>query len=306
MSAGIRRSERGTLTERVLLLHLPLHLVRKVSSSDRHNGLHLDPLIDQREPGSGFVALVLTRAELRDIFSVLVSDLLEVVGPVPVPADQLRGFLQRLNRWQELLKSYVAEGLSLIARQGLYGELWTVRWLLDAGHLKPAAVVTAWTGPERSPQDFRFDRVMLEVKTTTGASPSLRIGGLWQLEPGPVDHLYLLHLPLSLSITEGETLPGLVMELVTRLASDQPVAALLEKRLLSAGYLHSQAAGYLTERWLVPGARLMAVDDTFPRLRADLIPAAVIAATYELDAASLQPWVCAPDSLFDLLEDHLI
>jgi hypothetical protein len=298
---GVRRLAGRVQPERVLLLRLPVHLVRKVSSNDRHQGLRLDPIEDQLVHGSGFIALVLTKIELRDIFTVLVADLLEAVGAVPAPADQLRTFLKRLGRWQDLLAHYNPAGLSSNARQGLYGELWTMRWLLDVGHIPGSKVLGAWVGPDRAPQDFLFTGAALEVKTTAGRSAALRIGGLWQLDPGNSDPLFLMHLPMVISVKDGETLPALVADLVSCFSSDTALSTRFEARLLAADYLHTQADMYRTEKWLVHAPRLMAVTDSFPRLHTDQLPAAIVAAAYELDAAALGPWLCQPDILFKVL-----
>ncbi|WP_045688832.1 PD-(D/E)XK motif protein [Hymenobacter sp. AT01-02] len=297
--AGVRRVPGGP-TNRAVLLRLPVHLVRKVVSSDRNQGLRLDPLEDQNAPGYGFVALVLTKGELRDIFTILATDMLEVVGPITVQADQLRAFLKRLSRWQDLLNYYSPGGLSAPARQGLFGELWAMRWLLAVGNVPASPVLSAWVGPERAPQDFQFPGTALEVKTTSGGSNTLCIGGLWQLESVAATDFFLLHIPLVNSAS-GESLPVLVADLVERFALDPVLGSRFEARLLTAGYLHSQAAMYKDEKWSVKPTRLMTVSEDFPRLRTHELPAAITAATYELDAGALDPWLCHESTLFTLL-----
>ncbi|WP_354581922.1 PD-(D/E)XK motif protein [Hymenobacter sp. UYP22] len=275
-------------------------MARKVGSTDRNQGLRLDPVEDQKSSGYGFVALVLTKDELRDIFTVLAADILEVVGPVTTPADQLRTFLKRLSRWQDLLNYYTPDGMSAPARQGLFGELWAMRWLLVTGNVSASHVLNAWVGPERAPQDFQFETTALEVKTTSGSSSTLCIGGLWQLESASATDFFLLHIPMANSVS-GESLPALVTDLLQRFAADPVLNRRFEACLLTAGYLHSQAAMYIDEKWMVKPARLMTVSEDFPRLRMHELPAAITAATYELNAAALDPWLCHESVLFTLL-----
>lgn len=301
--AGVRRLTASSLPERVLLLRLPVALARKVGSDARQQGLRLDAVLDRKIPGSAFVALVLTDPALRDIFSVLVADVLDAVGPVPEPPGQLRAFLERLRRWEELFSQYVPGGLGPAARQGLYGELWALRWLLDAGQVTPGAALAAWVGPDRAPQDFRFATAALEIKTTSGSSQTLHIGGLWQLDEDQAGPLFLLHLPLAVGGpgAEGETLPTLVAALAARFAADPAQNARFGQRLLAAGYLHTQAGLYKAEVWRPRPPRLFAVVGDFPRLRAGHVPAAITAAAYDLEAPALDPWLCLPTELFTLL-----
>lgn len=301
--AGVRRLTASSPPERVLLLRLPVALARKVGSDERQQGLRLDAVLDRKVPGSALVALVLTDSALRDIFSVLVADVLDAVGPVPEPAGQLRAFLERLRRWEELFSQYVPDGLGPAARQGLYGELWALRWLLDVGKVAAEVALGAWVGPDRAPQDFRFAKAALEIKTTSGSSQTLHIGGLWQLDETQAGPLFLLHLPLAVSGpgAEGETLPALVNTLAARFAANPAQSARFSQRLLAAGYLHTQAGLYEAEVWRPRPPRLFAVAGDFPRLQPAHLPAPITAAAYDLDALALDPWLCPPTDLFALL-----
>lgn len=300
--AGLRRLTDGP-PERLLLLHLPRQIARQLSPTDRHQGLRLEPVADQLDKNSAFVSLVLTDLALRDIFSALCADVVAAVAPVVEPAAQLRAMLTRLERWQELFSLFNPEGLSPTARQGLFGELWAMRWLMTESSAAPITVLAAWAGPDRHPQDFRFAGVALEVKTTTGNARSLHIASLQQLDDVLTGPLFLLHLPLLLAATDAETLPALVADLTARFGAASPgLAENFSLRLQTAGYFNSQAALYQQEAWQVREARLIAVEgEGFPRLRASTLPTAITAATYELEATTLEPWRRPFSALFTLL-----
>lgn len=300
--AGLRRPA-GAQPERLLLLHLPRQIARQLRPTDRHQGLRLEPVADQLDKHSAFVSLVLTDPALRDIFSALCADVVAAVAPVVEPAAQLRALLTRLERWQELFSRFNPEGLSLPARQGLFGELWAMRWLMMEGRTAPVTALAAWAGPDRHPQDFRFAGAALEVKTTTGNARSLHIASLQQLDDVLTGPLFLLHLPLLLATTDAETLPAMVADLLARFGAASPVLAEnFTLRLQTAGYFTSQAALYQEEAWQVREARLLAVTgDDFPRLRSSTLPATITAGTYELEASALEPWRCAAAILFSLV-----
>jgi hypothetical protein len=300
--AGLRRVPDGS-RERLLLLQLPRAIARRLSSTERHHGLRLESIADDFDKQQGFVSLVLAESALRDIFSVLCADILDAVAPVAEPADQLRALLTRLERWQELFSQFNPEGLGQNTRQGLWGELWAMRWLLTEGALPPATVLAAWAGPDRHPQDFRFSGTALEIKTTTGNSRTLHIASLQQLEDALTGPLFLLHLPLLADQPAAENLPALVTDLAARFAAAGPaMVTRFGLRLQTVGYFDSQANLYQEEKWQVADTRLLAVrGDDFPRLRTSQLPAAFTAATYDLDAPALEPWRCPPTDLFTLL-----
>ncbi|QNE42032.1 PD-(D/E)XK motif protein (plasmid) [Hymenobacter sp. NBH84] len=300
--AGLRRPANDP-PERLLLLHLPRQIARQLRPTDRHQGLRLEPVADQLDRNAAFVSLVLTDLALRDIFSALCTDIIAAVAPVAEPATQLRAMLTRLERWQEMFSLFNPEGLSLMARQGLFGELWTMRWLITEGSTAPTTVLAAWAGPDHHPQDFRFAKAALEVKTTTGNARSLHIASLQQLDAVLTGPLFLLHLPMLLATTDAETLPALVADLMTRFASDGTASAEnFSLRLQTAGYFASQATLYQQEAWQVREARLLAVSgDDFPYLRASTLHPAITAATYELEAVALEPWRCPLPTLFTLI-----
>lgn len=300
--AGLRWLPDGT-AERLLLLHLPRAVARLLRPTERHQGLRLEPVGDDFDRQRGFVSLVLADAALRDIFSVLCTDVAEAVAPVAESADQLRALLTRLERWQELFSQFSPEGLSPAVRQGLWGELWAMRWLMTEGSVSPATVLAAWAGPDRHPQDFRFTGAALEVKTTAGNSRTIHIASLQQLDDALTGPLFLLHLSLLAATETAETLPSLVADLGTRFTAAAPaMAGRFALRLQAVGYFATQAALYQEEAWQVREARLLAVEgDDFPRLRAGTLPATITAATYELEAASLEPWRRPFPTLFTLL-----
>lgn len=300
--AGLRRPADGP-PERLLLLHLPRQVARQLTPTDRHQGLRLEPVADQRNKDSAFVSLVLTDTSLRDIFSALCADVVEAVAHVGEPVAQLRAMLTRLERWKELFSLFNPEGLSKASRQGLFGELWAMRWLMTDGNTTPVTALAAWAGPDRHPQDFRFTGAALEVKTTTGNSRTLHIASLQQLDDALTGPLFLLHLPLLMSTADAETLPALVADLTSRFGAAGPsLAESFTLRLQTAGYFSSQTALYQQESWQVSEVRLITVEgNDFPRLRASVLPASITAATYELEAYTLEPWRCSATSLFSLL-----
>jgi hypothetical protein len=114
----------------------------------------------------GTLQLVLTNSRYQDIFTTLVQDIVTSLSLVAEGQYAVSAFIVRLKRWQAFLEKHTSEGLSTIAQQGLYGELWFLRQLV-LPHLKLINGIRSWTGPKAAQQDFQFSRCAVEVKTTS-------------------------------------------------------------------------------------------------------------------------------------------
>ncbi len=287
--AGLLRTAAGDPPARLLLLRVPRYLARNTRLRDQPRGLVLEPVEHPDDPALAYVSLRLTEPELGDLFAVLAYDIVETVAVVDDCTNQLKTFLDRIAGWQELFGRVPAGGLTAIARQGLYGELFMVRRLLAAG--RPVGeVAAAWVGPLREPQDFRFGAVALEVKTTTGAGQAVHVSNAAQLDDAPLAALWLYHLSLTVAPDSGETLPELVSSLTDIFRAEASAAAHFQSSLQLAGYFHAQSGLYTTEGFMVRHEHTFRVTGAMPRLRASDIPAAIGSVNYTVELAALLPY----------------
>lgn len=163
---------------------------------------------------------------------------------------------------------------------GLYGELLTLRWLLEQA---PAdrldEVLGSWHGYRHSTRDFQLGSVGVEVKTTRGATSTHKIHGIRQVERGHgVDgvfetDLFLLSIgikevapienaPSALSLAE---LVDLLVELIraadSAKADDRVESLLIRVRSYGSGgrdgYDHEEMKhrAPFTQRWQTMFAR---------------------------------------------------
>ena len=288
LRVGLLNPAPGRPPLRMLLLRLPHRLASKQRSDHRYQGLRVEPLASSAGPAAeAYVALILDLPALRDIFGVLAADVAQAAEGQADDPTRIRAFLRRLERWETLLQAFRPEGLSLPARQGLFGELYILRRFLDDG-IRPAAALTAWAGPQAAVHDFVLPgQHAAEVKTLGAGTTTARISNAAQLdEPAPPGRLWLVLVQLAAPGPAAETLPALVAALAARLAASLPDAALFALRLQQAGYFDVQAPLY-SEAWAVGQVRVLAVRDDFPRLRASQLPPALSNVTYSLDTSSL-------------------
>ena len=250
---------------RMLILRVSANSVEGLTVVPDSRGLNVR--VASREAGidETEVVLALTDSQHWDIFDLLVRDL---VGAAEQPHEEREGlvrFLARLADWQQLLRRLGPRGLTREAQQGLWGELWALREVVEpvAGM---GGAVDGWRGPMGADQDFQMGATCVEVKTSTAARMDrLAISGERQLEVPDDVVLILLGLSLDGRVRHGETLPEMVGS-VRAAASKSGCLHLVDLRLDLCGYQSDDANLYSDMGYTVRSLHPFRVEQGFPRI----------------------------------------
>jgi hypothetical protein len=214
----------------------------------------------------GTLQLVLTNARYKDIFTTLVQDIVDYLASVTDERAAISAFITRLKRWQTFLEKHSLEGLSEIAQQGLYGELWFLRKLV-LPHFELLKGLRCWTGPKGTQQDFQFSGCTVEVKTTsTKQHQKLAIASERQLDDTGAGAIVLLHLSLDVRQRQGETLPEIVASVRSLVAGDPIAKDELENLLFEIGYLDIHATRYENIGYTIREHNYFRVGADFPKI----------------------------------------
>lgn len=235
------------------------------------------------------VSLELTHPPFRELFEVMAED---VAGSIVAAADDVSAVAamrERLNHWERFMRTAGPDGLGREKQIGLYGELMFLKILIRGG-VPTADAVAWWYGPVGENQDFQAGNRTVEVKTTTGNSPtSMRISNELQLDDADCDSLYLLHVWLKELDRDGVSLPQLVDEIAGLLAG--AAAQLFFDRLGEAGYHEVHRPLYEDTGYTERQRRYYVVRDDFPRLRRADLRLGVSRVEYEIDVAGFEGYV---------------
>ncbi|HVT90636.1 MAG TPA: PD-(D/E)XK motif protein [Tepidisphaeraceae bacterium] len=268
---------------RAILLQLPTDYMPSRRLWPRSKGL--EPLAVALD-GNAHFGVALKDSRFTDVFTALAEDLCRRVTETADPASQARAFLGQLARWQKFLSASV-EGLNDETQRGLWGEL---RFLRD--HLLSwtgAAAVKAWKGGERLHQDFQFEGVAIEVKTTLAKMPQvIRITNERQLDHTTWSALFLNVIALDVRDAGGETLPAMVASLRDRLTADAIAREQFEDELLLAGYLDAHTPRYIDRGYTVRSVTFFHVGPGFPSLIEADMPPGVGDANYALSISACE------------------
>lgn len=242
----------------------------------------LDYFRQQRQDGSWLMVLRLRQNGLESVFGRLCQDLVDAAEGMPDEKALVGLFRDRLNLWKKLFQHGGSGFLQPHEIKGLIAELLVLESLLCNENRDAHETVVGWAGPLGADQDFMYADRAIEVKAIGPGAESVSISSLEQLDcPVPM-HLILATLRQA---TPGELgavgLNGLTTRIEGLIASSPEALNVFKERLLEARYVeHDFYDTVLFE----PMSRISyRVDETFPKLVSDMVPAGVIKANYALD-----------------------
>ena len=286
---------------RMLILRVEANSATGLPEVPDSRGLTVRVLPRETEDDETEVVLALTDSQHRDIFDLLVRDLVAAAERPEVEREGLSRFIARLSDWQQLLRRLAPRGLPQEAQQGLWGELWVLREVV-APAVGMTAAVNGWRGPMGSDQDFHLGATCIEVKTSTAASlDRLVISSERQLEVPDEVALLLLGLSLDDRVGHGETLPDLVGS-VRSMASAVGCLHLLDHRLDQSGYLSDDSGMYSEIGYSLRSMLAFEVGEGFPRIVSGELQQGVSDVRYLVSTASCGAFQIAEERPDKLLE----
>jgi hypothetical protein len=231
---------------------------------------------------TGWLALSRRATGSLELFTAMAEDIIGTVErSAAVSQSPLAVFLDRVRAWQAFMDRPGDGPLTPAEELGLVGELHAVDEVIRLG-VPGVLACEGWVGPSGNLHDFRWGAGGIEVKSTLseGSFPA-RILSLDQLDSTKVFPLFIVCARLHLA-AGGTGLPARVAQVRQALAGQPAAAAVLENRLLEAGYRDAHEPSY-TRRFALVELRCLAVDDSLARLIHGSVPAAVLAAEYVLN-----------------------
>ncbi len=245
--------------------HFLISLTRSMTREDRkssHVQLVERILVLPGGQETRFADLFCDAPSLRGVFDELVEDVLESVRKLE--EDPVEVCLAILEKWRALFSTRTG-AFSLDVEQGLLCELLV---LLDLVRQEPETALEGWEGPLGASRDFNHGMHAIEVKSNrTVDGNTIRVSNIEQLDPMGLESLGLVVVHLR-SVQIGITVRSVAAQI---LSSDVDRASFLGK-LAKTGYLFRETPLHHFE---VVRKRFWLVDENFPSLRRDHIPASI-------------------------------
>jgi Putative PD-(D/E)XK family member, (DUF4420) len=198
--------------------------------------------------------------------------------------EKMNTELQRyLERWRFFFSIHGKEGITLELQQGLYGELWVLRELIQ--YNPGFNIVDSWIGPNNESNDFLHEGISLEIKTVTSKKPyNVYINNEKQLDDRELDALYLIAVFLR-KIDSGETLPEIIGDIRHLLRNDLFSLQSFEGKLFQVGYLDAQSDLYNTG-YVFQKIKSYKINEGFPRILSEEVRDGVGDIKYSIQLAA--------------------
>lgn len=252
----------------------------------RINGIEVDLRTDI---GIQRLVLTLERQADRDLFEGLCRTLARSLENASDSEGSLALALIHLRRWKAFMSGR-GHHLSPEEVRGLFAELTFLLELIR--HLGATEAVGAWTGPERSHQDFIFENTAVEVKSLSGTErSSVRISSEDQLE-SVNDNLFLRIYRLSNlpDSPNARSLNSLVADVQLELDSSKAVEE-FDSKLAALAY--APLPEYDSPLFVVSETISYRVEGEFPRLIRSQLPAGTSRVAYDIKLESISPYACS-------------
>jgi hypothetical protein len=245
------------------------------------------------------VRIELLARDARDVFTVFITNVAAATLEADTDADAVRVLIERFHYWRRLLSGEALDGLGDDGAQGLWGELWVMRYLLFP--IWGRQVVDSWTGPSMDDVDFRLRESTTEVKTLRGDRPAVaRITSERQLDPASGTNLVLIALLVNRHRHgTGESLPEMVDACLDLVQGTDKTE--LEDRLAEWGYLEIQRQRYADTRYSIREVRAFHVKPGFPCITESTLPEGIGKVSYSLSLDACQHWRIELDNLSHVL-----
>ena len=287
---------------RMLILRVSSKSLLGQSTPPDSRGLTVRTNNSDHQNGSTEVEIVLTDTQHRDIFDLLVRDLVEAAEQPEEEGAGVARLMARLSNWQQLLHRLSPRGLSSEAQLGIWGELWVLREVL-APAIGIRDAINAWRGPMGADQDFQMGVVCIEVKTSAAHSlDGIPVASERQLEVPEDVVLVLLGLSVDARIGHGETL-GDMVRVVRSSAAEAGCLSMLDDRLEGGGCGAGDVQLHGDMGYSVRSSAPFLVGPDFPKLVSTDLLVGVSDVRYRISLASCRSHMMGAEALGELLRD---
>jgi len=256
---------------------------------------------------SQFTRMMLELADIRyeDIFHTLAEDMATKMYQAPDESQALKDMSLRLNLWRNFFIRQKSGGLDRAEQQGLWGELWTMKYVLFP-HVGISKALQAWVGPEDANQDFSTQNMTIEVKTTsTPPHEKFHISNILQLDYTSTGEFILVFLALENRRSTMNTLPQLVDEMRNEIGDTSPdLLDLFNTKLILFGYLNSHRNLYTDTEYTLRKKRFYRVTNGFPRILEKDLASGVGDVRYSVSVSACSGFEIDDEKLIDIVSTN--
>lgn len=276
-------------------------VLNELSDADKIKGSNvIDIMIEPVMRDIFVLVFEVTTPEYRNMFYLLMQDLIRFAKDARTETSALKKFLARYKSWQTLLQKKTVK-LNAQEQQGLFGELRYLEYLLKQG-ISAERVLLAWHQEGTEDQDFVFNdkALWIEVKTIKHSAQVVKISSRHQLDNQAIGAQSMARGVLAVIRIQTEPVEELdsiqeVSERILQLCRKSRNADLtiyaFRAHLAHYGIqLDGQNRAIQTNYQFLELRQYDALATGFPRIQRKDVPNGIEKLTYSIQIAALEPY----------------
>lgn len=226
------------------------------------------------------LVVILLEEDLTDIFIVFIEDIVAELSNANSVQEAVNVLSRKVSYWKRLFGKYSTGMLTPYEQRGLYGELSFIKILLE-NSISQLHVINSWKAPTGTNQDFYFENIAFEVKTSKSNAPSIKISNEYQLDNTGYNSLFLVFFRLNETPSGKDTLLSLINEIRTLLGETEPRRD-FESMINYVGISKQLEEEYNNTSYHIRSAHYYRVAEMFPRITDAVIDNAISHVSYEI------------------------
>ena len=229
--------------------------------------------------------------DITGLFYKFCDDLIEQASAIKEKGSGYTIIINRYFQWKKMFVNSKKQFLTEPEIMGLIGEISFLRgYLTECIGLSKA--LDSWSGQELTHKDFSFDNKWYEIKSISNGNQSVRISSIEQLESAYNGELVVYILEKMSESYSGITLNKLFEE-TCDLFDNVDERDRFRAKVYMQGYeYNSYYDGFVYE---YKGMLRYLVDADFPKLTHNLLPDAIIKASYEISLNDISEFTIKDD-----------
>lgn len=220
----------------------------------------------------------LVNEDVSGLFYKFCDDLIEQTRELKDRAEGYQAITNRFFMWKKAFVPYKGNLLSEPEIMGLIGELLFLKTDL-AQRIGCENALRAWSGQELTHKDFSEGDTWYEVKTIHRGKGTVKISSVEQLDSDNSGELIVYSLEKMSEMYNGITLNKLILQTQDLFVSQEDREDFWSKVSLHGYEYNNYYDSFVFE---ISNRIKYLVDDNFPKLVKDNIPAAIVKASYEI------------------------
>jgi hypothetical protein len=287
----------GITQKKVFILDIEASIEIQDFQLKKFRGVEIQILPGQEHKS---LVIILLEDSLFQTFGHLVDDIINGIIPLNNGEDAVKKIFKIIRQWRRLFDKADISGLTVEQQKGLYGELLIVKQLIKHG-ISANLIINSWSGPDKKNQDFMFQLLSIEVKTTVVNHPIIKITNEHQLDSR--SPLCLVLVVLNEKRGKQNTLPALVSELKQLLSDIAPESLeIFEDKLSSLNYYDSDRDKYALTEYDIRHISAYNVIDDFPRITPGNTVQGIFSISYQIETSACSQFlVDFPDFILQSL-----